>query len=60
MRERLLPWPFYAVMTVVSLAFGLYLLTYDEGPGRVPVAMLFFVMVPPLGYYTFLSRRVRR
>lgn len=60
MRDRLMPWPFYAVMTAVSLACGLYLLTYDDGPGRVLVAILFFVMVPPLAYYAFLSRRLRR
>ena len=60
MRKRLLPWPFYAVMSLVSLGFGLYLLTDPDEPRALPVALLFFVMVPPLAYYTVLSRRLRR
>ncbi len=60
LRERLLPWPFYLVMSVVSLGLGLYLLTGPDEPNPVPVAVLFFVMVPPLAYWAVLSRRLRR
>ena len=60
MRERLLPWPFYAVMSLVSLGLGLYVLTGPDTPNPLPVALLFFAMVPPLAYYTLLSRRLRR
>jgi len=32
MRERLLPWPFYAVMSLVSLGCRLHLLTGPDEP----------------------------
>lgn len=60
LRDRLLPWPFYAVMSLVSLGLGLYLLTGPDEPNPLPVALLFFVMSPPLAYCAVLSRRLRR
>ena len=60
LRTRLLPWPIYLIMSVVSLGLGLYLLTDPLEPNPVPVAVLFFVMVPPSAYCAVLSRRLRR
>ena len=61
LRERVLPWPLYALMSVISSGCGLYLLTGPDGlHNAVPVAVLFFVMVPALLYLTVLSARVRR
>lgn len=61
LRERLLPWPYYAILSVVGTACGLYLLSEPDGlRNNFPVAVLFFVMVPALVYMTVLSRRLRR
>jgi hypothetical protein len=48
-------------MSVMSLGCGLYLLSSPDGlDNTFVVAVVFFVMVPPLLYLTALSRRVRR
>ncbi len=60
LRERLLPWPFYFVMSVVSLALGLYALTGPDESNPVPVAVLFLLMAPPFAYLAVVSRRLRR
>ncbi len=63
LRERLLPWPVYFVMSVVMLAIALYLLTSADQPLRrvaVPLVVLAFLLVPPLAYWGVMSYRLRR
>ncbi len=61
LRDRLLPWQLYAVISAASLGCGLYLLSEPDGLGDTfVVAVLFLAMVPPLLYLTILSRRVHR
>ena len=61
MRERVLPWPLYALMSVISFGCGLYLMTSPDGlHNALPVAVLFLVMAPALLYLAVVSARVRR
>ncbi len=61
LRERLLPWPFYFVVSVDSvIALGRYALTGPDESNPVPVAVLFLLMAPPFAYLAVVFRRLRR
>jgi hypothetical protein len=61
LRERLMPWPTYALLAVVSVVCGLYLTSGPEGLHNTGViSAIFFLTVPCLLYLAALAYRVRR
>ena len=61
LRERLMPWPTYALLAVVGLVCGLYLGSDPEGLHSTGIfSVIFLVTVPCLLYLAALAYRERR
>lgn len=59
-RERLLPWPVYAVLCVISIAIALwYTLPLEKGSTPV-ISSIFLVLAIGLGVYAGVAFRSQR